>query len=508
MSRVARRLVAALVVVAAVVLGGGAAPAAAHPLGNFTTNVSAAVVIGRDRVLVDYVVDHAEVPTVQLRARIDADGDGEASDDEATDHAERRCAELASGIDVTIGARRVPLEAAARGISFVAGEAGLDTARLECTFTASTAPLDGATEVAFLDRNLAGTLGWREVIAVGDRVAVVTSDVPATSATDRLRSYPDNRLASPLDQRAAAVTVRPDPDAPAAAVAPGGSFEGGGDANGGGGLTGTLTSLNGERELGLGVGALAVAIAVVLGALHSLAPGHGKTVIAAYVVGQRGTLRQIVPLGLTVAVTHTVGVVVLGLVLWTSEVATPERLFPLLSMASGALVVGIGGSMLLRAVRRRRVAGAEPHDHHDHPHPHSHGHGHGHGHSHSHGHGHSHGRLEAMAASELRTRDLLALGLAGGMVPTPSALLVLLGSLALGHAWFGVLLVLCYGVGMTATLVGAGLLLVRGWATIERWLDRVGSVRVLQVSRLLPVGSASVIVAAGVFLVARSAMTV
>jgi ABC-type nickel/cobalt efflux system permease component RcnA len=97
------------------------------------------------------------------------------------------------------------------------------------------------------------------------------------------------------------------------------------------------------------------------------------------------------------------------------------------------------------------------------------------------------------------------MGVAGGLVPSPSALVVLLGATALGRAWFGVLLVLCYGIGMAITLTAAGLLLLRAQGVIERrgWTLRRGR----DLARLLPVGTASVVVLVGIGLVARGVMT-
>ena len=191
----------------------------------------------------------------------------------------------------------------------------------------------------------------------------------------------------------------------------------------------------GERSLSPGFAVVALLLAVGLGAAHALAPGHGKTVMAAYLVGLRGTLRQAAVIGATVTITHTAGVLLLGLVLTTSRAVASERLYPWLGLASGLLLAGVGIGLLVRA-----RAGHHPHPH-DHPHPHGHHHDHG------------------PAGRPLGRRGLVALGLAGGLVPSPSAVVVLLGGIALGQAWFGVALVVAYGLGMAATLTGVGLLL-------------------------------------------------
>jgi ABC-type nickel/cobalt efflux system permease component RcnA len=251
----------------------------------------------------------------------------------------------------------------------------------------------------------------------------------------------------------------------------------------------------------VGFGVLAFAIALFLGGLHALAPGHGKTVMAAYLVGQRGSMRQAGLVGLTVTTTHTLGVMVLGLVLSTSAAVAPERLYPWLGLASGALLAGVGAGLLTRAVRARR-ARKHSHDHvHDHDPgqaplahaPHAHG-----------GRVHSHAPVDP--ERPLHWRSLVAMGFAGGLVPAPSALVVLLGAMALGRTWFGVVLVVAYGMGMAATLTAAGLLLVRARGALDGRAARRGRPgRVADVARVLPLATSSLIVVVGLYLAARGA---
>jgi ABC-type nickel/cobalt efflux system permease component RcnA len=240
---------------------------------------------------------------------------------------------------------------------------------------------------------------------------------------------------------------------------------------------------------------LALLAASVLGAMHAVAPGHGKTVMAAYVVGRRGTLRQGLLIGVTVAITHTAGVLALGTGLWVSEAIAPERLIPILGITSGVLLAVIGAGLLRRALGRR---GLSPSGHVHHHHDHDHGH-------HHHDHDHDDHHHEHDDGAPPRRSALVLLGLAGGMVPSPSALVVLLGALALGRAWLGVALVLAYGVGMACCLVGAGLLLARAGAALERRLagSRAGGI---VFGRALPTGTASIVVLAGVVIALRSAV--
>jgi nickel/cobalt exporter len=223
---------------------------------------------------------------------------------------------------------------------------------------------------------------------------------------------------------------------------------------------------------------------VVLGGAHALAPGHGKTVMAAYLVGLRGTLRQAMTIGPTVTITHTAGVLLLGLVLSTTRAVASERVYPWLGLASGLLLAAVGVGLLARAV---------PSHGHDHPH--------GHGHDHPHPHDHDHGD----PGPPLGRRGLVALGLAGGLVPSPSAVVVLLGGIALGRAWFGVALVLAYGLGMAATLTGVGLLLARLRTRMDRRLHLPAGTLPARLGRLLPAATASVIVLVGLGIAAQGA---
>ena len=235
-----------------------------------------------------------------------------------------------------------------------------------------------------------------------------------------------------------------------------------------------------------------------LGAAHALAPGHGKTVMAAYLVGLRGTLRQAGTIGATVTLTHTAGVLLLGLVLTTSRAVASERVYPWLGLGSGLLLAGVGIGLLVRA----RPGHGHPHPHgHELHHPHPHGQEPHHPHSHD----HDHPGAAPGAGRPLGWRGLMALGLAGGLVPSPSAVVVLLGGIALGQAWFGVALVLAYGLGMAATLTGVGLLLAHLRTRMDRRL-RVPAGSVLgRIGRLLPAVTASVIVLVGLGLAASGA---
>jgi nickel/cobalt transporter (NicO) family protein len=525
-SPIARRG-AALAVLAAILLVAGAARAAAHPLGNFTVNAYSGLRVGPDRLVVDYVVDLAEIPTFQARKAIDADHDGRVGRAEATGWRDRECPRLAGGLRATVDGRPVALAVTGSALTFPEGVGGLETLRLECALAGQLPPgPSSGRSLTYADGNQEGRVGWREITAVGDRATLDAADVPPTSPSARLTSYPSDRLSSPLDQRAATLRFHPggppapqaagpalsaaDParsapePAPAAADPAGESptsrceaprrgsvadpemgcsglstppaepaVRGGVDR-----ATAAFTALVGERSRAPGFVGVALLLAVVLGAAHAVAPGHGKTVMAAYLVGLRGTVRQAATIGATVTVTHTAGVLLLGVVLSTTRAVASERVYPWLGLGSGLLLAAVGLVLLVRARG----------GHHSHSHPHTHPHDHtGH---------HHHDR-------PLGRRGLVALGLAGGLVPSPSAVVVLLGGIALGRAWLGVALVLAYGVGMAATLTGVGLLLAHLRTRMDRRLHLPAGSPLARLGRLLPAVTASVIVLVGLGLAAQ-----
>jgi len=163
------------------------------------------------------------------------------------------------------------------------------------------------------------------------------------------------------------------------------------------------------------------------------------------------------------------------------------------------------------AVRRQPAEQGNVHDH-DHDHDDEHR-----LHEPTHGSQHSHSHEQAAAVRRFRRRSwrLSAVGLAGGLVPSPSALLVLLGGIALGRAWFGALLVLFYGIGIAAALVGTGLLLVLARDCFERWSylrpeprALPGQVLALRLTRALPMLTALAVTGIGAWIAIRSLMTI
>ncbi|NBE92607.1 High-affinity nickel-transporter [Nonomuraea sp. KC401] len=390
---------------------------AAHPLGNFSVNHYDGLTIHRDRIEHVAIVDSAEIPTLQdtVRGSVDA-------------HARRACARLRDTVEGTVEGRPLAWRVTETSFAYQAGAAGLRTSRLTCRLSAPLR-VDRPLTLTFANAHRAGTVGWREITARGDGVRLSASSVPAHSVSGELRDYPADLLRSPLDVRHARVTVEPGTgDAGTSVTVPGVDIVTRYTAL----LADRLNTLVGADRLTVPLGMLALFLSLLLGAVHAAMPGHGKTVMAAYLAGRDRRLRDTVAVAATVTATHTAGVLVLGVLVTLTASFSGEAVLSWLGVASG-LIIALIGAGLLRSARRRD---STP------------GHDHGHGHGHEHGHGH--GR---------RSGGVVALAVAGGLVPSPSALVVLLGAVALGRTVFGVMTVVCYGLGMALTLLTAALAL-------------------------------------------------
>src|SRR4051812_23417703 len=377
------------------------APAAsAHPLGNFSVNHLAVVSSSHGDVRVHYILDQAEIPTFQER--------GTPS---ATVLARKR-SQIARGVSAFADGHRVVLTASPGTIALRPGQGGLATTRVELDLVGHAAP---RSTVRVADGTFPGRVGWKAVLAAGQ-----------ADPTHGLTRYPKALLSSPSDVRAATFRVR----AGALVVPQGSVLNTSSDRSGDGGFT----KLFDDAAAGRGVLVLLLLAAFGWGALHALSPGHGKAMVAAYLVGTRGTARDAVALGATVTVTHTIGVFALGLVtLALSAYVLPEDLYPWLNLVSALLVLGVGGAVL----RSRRRAAAHHHHHHDHGHDHDHHH------------------------DGLTSKSIIAMGASAGLIPCPSALVVLLGAVAQHEVALGLVLITAFSLGLAATLTGLGILVVR-----------------------------------------------
>ncbi|WP_327355743.1 HoxN/HupN/NixA family nickel/cobalt transporter [Streptomyces sp. NBC_01304] len=498
-------------------LGIGELPAAAHPLGNFTVNRYHGLRVFPDRVEDTAVVDRAEIPTLQASRAVDADRDGQAEPGELAAHAGEVCAGIAREVRAEASGRALSFRVTHSRMEVVPGEAGLRTSRITCALSAA-AELGRGAEVVFADESERGRIGWREITAgAADGVRLAASDVPGRSVSGELRRYPDDLLADPLEVRRAVLRVAPGAGGSAAEGLPGGFNSSAGPGTWLTAMDGRLASLAARDGLTLPVGLAAVFLALLLGAGHAALPGHGKTVMAACMAGRRGGVRDAAVVGATVTFTHTAGVLALGLLITVSASLAADRVLSWLGVAGGAVVTGVGVMLLRGALRGKE--GAYGHSHgpghgpgHGHGHGHSHGHVHGHsheyGHSHEQGHGpdhhdhHDHHDHVHQPPTPYRRFTLLGMGVAGGLVPSPSALVVLLGAMALNRTAFGVGLVLAYGLGMAAVLTAAGLLVAR----LGDRAGRLNSARARRIRALMPRVTAALVVAVGLGLALRSAV--
>jgi nickel/cobalt transporter (NicO) family protein len=469
-----KRFAIALLLLAAWLVPG---VASAHPLGNFTVNHYTRIEPAGDRVRLVYVLDMAEIPTFQEKPRIESS---------AERYADERAEQIRQNLHLTLDGQPAALHLQSRALSFPEGQGGLSTLRLEAVYaTELRGDPNTPVEIMFRDDNEPNRIGWREIIARSGAAgtSIERASVPSEDTTHELRQYPEDLLNSPLNVREAHLTFVPGAAAARPLLA----------SSGVGVLDRTRSAfaeLANGAELTPGFVLFALAVAVVLGAAHALQPGHGKTVVAAYLVGSRGTWRHAVFLGATVTTTHTAGVYALGLVtLFLSQYIVPERLYPILEILSGLLVVAIGvwlfGGRLLSALRP-----AHQHDH-EHQRDHEHQHDHGHEHPHPHPHTHPHGPVGI--------KSLLALGISGGLLPCPEALMVLLITIAAHKVLFGLLLIVAFSTGLASVLVGFGLLLVFARSFFQR-INVTGGL----VPRVLPVASAAVIVVAGFVITAQA----
>jgi nickel/cobalt exporter len=419
------------------------AAAEAHPLGNFSVNRYSGIELSGDSVYVRYVLDLAEISTVQEGDAVRAPG-----------FAERVGEQLVLEVDGK-RVRLVPLE---HKVDSGTGAGGLETLRFEAIYEAN-APPEGS-KLVFHDTNFPSRVGWKEVVVRATEGArIEASTVPATSESRELRAYPDDLLQAPLDVTSAEIAYQPGTGSGAAPTLGAGEAP---DRAGSG-----FEKLVALDELGPAAVLLALLVAAFWGAAHALTPGHGKAIVAGYLVGTRGRPRDAVLLGLIVTATHTAGVFALGLVtLLLSHFIVPERLYPWLTVASGLLVVAVGASVLWGRVRHARAHRAgHAHDHHHHDH-----------HHHDHG-----GR-----------RGLLGIGVAAGLLPCPSALVVLLSAIALHRVGLGLALIFAFSLGLAATITTIGLLAVLARRAFSR-ISLDG-----RLVRALPAVSALVVLAVGV----------
>jgi ABC-type nickel/cobalt efflux system permease component RcnA len=594
----------------------------AHPLGNFTINQYSRLDVGMAGIKLLYIVDFAEIPTIQEQQIMDKDGNRQFTKSEQDAYAVAKARELKNGLKLTIDDKLVELKLLSQDLAFLAGEGGLATTRFTMRFETSALPRS-ATRLDYKDENFPNRVGWKEmVVRPANGVALLTSSAPSTDLTNGLRGYPADMLLSPVTVTSAQavfqvdpsikVETAPDPDnqQPIAGKKPLDFF----------------TSLFSEQALTLPVILLAFLVAFGLGMLHAFSPGHGKTVVGAYLIGSRSSAKHALFLGATVTITHTIGVFGLGIItLAASQYIVPEQFYPWLSLISGLMVLVLGLALLWNRTRLALAGGqrsevktpsqvdhehhhghdhhhahqGHSHDHHHHDHEHHHGHDHHHHHDHEHHHGHDHhhhhdheqnadhdhhhdhahddhahshaleaaqavgvikqeARLTALSHSDHRHehnhqhdyyhdhdhdhghdhnhdhdhdhphkrdqflsglthshggithshlppgadgtkvtwKSLLVFGISAGLLPCPSALVLMLSTIALNMTAFGLVLVVFFSLGLAATLTIIGLLLIYS----RHLVSKVRTTFPSPLIRLIPVAAALVIAAIGLLI--------
>jgi ABC-type nickel/cobalt efflux system permease component RcnA len=520
----------------------------AHPMGNFSINHYTKIVAGTREVELDYIIDMAEIPTFQEMK--ESALVPKAGDPGLAPYLAAQADRLKKGLALDAAGQPLQLECVLRQAIFPAGAGGLPTMKMGFVYRTSLPHAIGASPMSlrYRDDNFADRAGWKEIIAVGGPGGVLTgSSVPAHDRSMELTNYPTDMLHSPPQTLEAEVTVK---------ATPPGTQAGGESARGAAGA-GWLTTGNAALASGLKLQAnrqgtphnaftdliksnrvdlafllTAALIAAVLGGFHALEPGHGKTLVAAYLVGSRGTAGHAVLLGAVVTASHTISVYALGIItLYASQRVVPEQLYPWLGMASGLLVAGLGFALFIR-----RYLSTDPHTHveyahghtddHHHPHADEHHHDHEHhrdqasapihrhtwwgGHSREHAHGeahefqgpHTHEGISNPPPAAISFRSLFALGITGGIVPCPAALVVLLGALAIHRVAFGLFLIVAFSGGLAAVLIGFGLAMVYAGRFMSRFAAR-GPLT----ERWLPLASSAVITVVGLTIALQSLAT-
>lgn len=511
--------------------------ASAHPLGNFSISHYSGIRIEPERVELRYLIDMAEIPTFQelQESKIVA----EANHPMLAGYLANKAEALKQNLHLEINGRRVALQAETKEVIFPEGAGGLPTLKLAINYRGRIEPGADDVRLRYVDRNFPDRVGWKEVVVKpGAGVNLLQSSVPERDRSNELSDYPADLLSSPPQDLAAnavfsivapvksfarsATPVAPMAEGksqigvtneravnrnPAASNVPAASvgtvLPGKVDSNGGSPKPmpanrqttprNAFTELMSTPQWSVTMLLFALVVAAGLGALHALEPGHGKTLVAAYLVGSRGTIKHALVLGSIVTVAHTAGVYLLGAVtLYASQYVVPEKLYPWLTLTSGLMILVLGCVLFLRRYRGDEIG-------HDHGHGHSHGghhhHHEGHSHGHSQGHNHGHHHHHHDAGREVSLKQLLTLGISGGIVPCPAALVVLLSAVSLHRVGFGLLLIVAFSVGLAAVLIGIGMLMVCAQSFAARFKGTG-----LLTTRWLPLTSSAFIVLFGVAL--------
>jgi len=521
----------------------------AHPMGNFSINHYSKIKIDQRSIEIRYLIDMAEIPTFQEIRQFDITP--KADDPSASRDLDRQEQILKEGLSLESDGQSVRLETISRQVAFADGAGGLPTMKIGFMFRGKLDVTAGTHKLSYFDNNFPGRAGWKEIVVLGDGVRILDSSAPGTDRSQELTNYSSDALNSPPQQLSALVGFRiltsepasdvsaavatassrtilqgtkthpafisRKPDNPSRASLSNPSSE---QSHGSGGQSATVAArpsasraqntprnrftelISTQGRLSFWVLLSAALISAGLGALHALEPGHGKTIVAAYLVGSRGTAGHAVLLGIVVTAAHTAGVYLLGVVtLYASHYIVPEQLYPWLGAISGLSVAGIGIFILLSHLTGESGE-------------HSHGAGERHAHwflsmlkqpaskrckSAEPGNGNSLAGDSEPVERALSLRELCMLGITGGIVPCPAALVVLLSAFSLHRIGFGLFLITAFSFGLAAVLVTVGLTMVCAKRLIASRVP-VGNTAL----RYLPFLSAAFMVVLGVAITASA----
>jgi ABC-type nickel/cobalt efflux system permease component RcnA len=486
------------------------AVAFAHPFGNLSVNHYARLEPGTKGVDVTYVLDLAEIPSFELIQSWGVPKDAPQNVLQAK--AAEQARTWADHLVFTENGKPLTPRIVSTELAEQDGAGNLPVLRVTMKLHVDAA----GGHFDYTDRNYEKRAGWREIVirpgAGADVSKASNSDAELSQA---LTAFPQDLTKAPQDTRAwfewtvvnGPVTRKPVivplatqamPVAPIAA--PAGAPVNPGTSKRNDAISRILLM----KEIPWPLIATLIALAFWFGALHALEPGHGKTMVAAYLVGSRGTPKHAILLGATVTFTHTVSVFILGLgTMFLSRYFMPDRISKVLGIVSGLTIVGIGTMLLWRRARSaahvhsHTHTHSHQHDHHHHPHTHTHdGHTHTHdGHTHTHG-GHTHSHVPE---GEISMGSLLALGASGGLVPCPSALVLLLSAISIGRPGLGMILLVAFSLGLAIVLMATGMAVLYAKSLFPERKEKGGAF-----FRYMPVISAAAIVAIGIVMTSVS----
>jgi nickel/cobalt exporter len=421
--------------------------ATAHPMGNFSINHYSKVHISDRAIRLEYILDFAEIPTFQMFPELHTMESGDSLQLKIGSQA----ADWIRRVMVEAGGESLPLELERVKTVVLPGAGGLATVQVRMQ---AQAPWSGPSGLLHIrDQNFPERIGWKEIVIESyPPIGFPNGNPFASDRSNGLSNYPADLLSSAPNCTEASLVVRaglsqhastPSQLETAPAVASR--------------MPDRLSLILNDEVLPARLVVFGLLVAFALGALHALSPGHGKTVVAAYLIGNRGTARHALFLGAVVTFTHTIGVFLLGFVtLFLSRYVVPETLYAWIGFVSGLTILGIGASLLHQRL---------------------------HGLAHEHGpQSHTHEIPETITFN-----SLFGLGFSGGILPCPSALVVLLSAIALHRIAVGLLFIVAFSLGLASVLVGIGVIVVHAKRLLPRFDSRHWA------SRLLPALSAGAI---------------